>query len=96
MASTDPDRIYIENVRSFFKLPKRVAWMLCEMAVKEGYFKKEVALTCPNCGRVIKSSSKINNTQIINCSNCEVNEEDVFEFNEGDLNKIEYYKLNKK
>jgi transcription elongation factor Elf1 len=95
MASTDPDRIYVENVRSFFKLPKKVAWLLCEMAVKEGYFKKEIALTCPNCQRVIKTVKQVDKNEKISCINCEINEESIYEFRAEELNKIEFYKLNR-
>ena len=97
MAKTDPNRIYVENVRSFFHVPHSVAKFFCEMAVKEGYFKKKTAIVCPNnsCGRVIKSVDSIDN-DIFKCKNCEMNEEIQCEFDIDSVKKIEFYQLNRK
>lgn len=91
---TNPDRIYVENVRSFFNLSFRFAQVLCELAVRKGLFRKRVGVTCPNCERIMVSSDsdKILNGDI-NCEVCEMNEEDRHIFNVRDLKKINYYQL---
>jgi hypothetical protein len=97
LENTDPNRIYVENVRSFFNLPYKAAKFFCEMAVKENYFRKKIGLECPNhnCKRIIKS---INIDQEIEdhirCSTCELNEEEKFVFNKEEINKIIFYQLN--
>lgn len=50
--NTDPNRISVENVRSFFSIPRWLAAFLCEMAVREGAFAKHKAVHCPTCGRI--------------------------------------------
>ena len=94
ISKTDPDRIYVENIRQFFRMPYRVAKGLCEMAVKERVFNKKEALICPSCGRVIKSCEV--NEELkgkIICTVCQANEEDSFCFNVNDLGRRIYYQL---
>lgn len=97
ISQIDTNRIYVENVRSFFHVPYRVAKLLCEMAVKEGYFRKKTALVCPNdnCKRVIKIQGKLNDDNTIKCENCDANEENKCEFNIDELQKVEFYQLNR-
>lgn len=91
---TDPERIYVENVRSFLHLPFSVAQLLCNMAVRERLFKKKVGVECPNCGRLIKTYSDINEIEHnIHCATCELKEEDKFNFESKDLKKITFYQL---
>ncbi len=97
IAKLDPNRIYVENVRSYFHVPYMVAKILCEMAVKEGFFKKKIALVCPNdnCKRIIKTQDSLYGLSRIKCRNCEANEEDKCEFDISELEKMEFYQLNK-
>ena len=55
LSRTDPDRIYVENIRSFFSIPKSWASFFCELAVREGVFGKKVGVLCGNddCRRII-------------------------------------------
>ena len=93
MSDTDPSRIYVENVRSFLSVTTSLAKLLCEMAVRENYFEKEIGYICPNCSRIICSSTSIATNDKASCLVCQNNEESSFEFNVSDLKKIEYYKL---
>ena len=93
--STDPDRIYVENIRSFFNLTTPIAKVLCEMAVRDKLFKKKVGFECPNCGRIINSYNS--NSEIpkkIKCDTCELLEKEDYLFNEINVNKITFYQLN--
>ncbi|MDC8104711.1 hypothetical protein MTQ00_09180 [Chryseobacterium sp. B21-037] len=93
--STDPDRIYVENIRSFFNLTTPIAKILCEMAVKDKLFKKKVGIECPSCGRIINtynSTSEI--PQKIKCDTCELLEKEDYLFPEVSVNKITFYQLN--
>ena len=91
----DPDRIYVENVRSFFGLPYSVARMLCEMAVRERLFLRRYGVMCPQCDRIIlsvKSESEI--PAVLTCDVCKQNERDRYEFKREECKTILYYKLN--
>jgi hypothetical protein len=93
---TDPDRIYVENIRSFYNLPYFAAKALCEIATKEHIFKKKFGLICPNndCRRIIHSyelNEKPDNT--ITCTQCLLDEHENSTFDTSTLEIIEFYQL---
>lgn len=97
ISATDPERIYVENIRSFYNIPTSVAKLFCEMATRENLFKKSYAIECPNdsCQRVISTvdlKSKVPNRIV--CDNCLLLEKDKYEFEKKDFKVIEFYKLN--
>ena len=80
ISSTDPNRIFTENVRSFFWIPKPLAVLVCEMAVKEGWFEAAYGVTCRNkrCRRIIESSKDLNKIgEKVICHVCLANEENM-------------------
>lgn len=96
IASTDPERIYVENIRSFYNISTPVAKIFCEMATKESFFEKYFAVQCPNdsCERIIvdfKTKQDIPDT--VECEQCHLLEKDKYEFKKTELNIIEFYKL---
>lgn len=99
ITNMNPKKIYVENIRSIFGLPRPVAKFLCEAAVKEGSFVKKYAVTCPNddCEKLIKSyDSKKEIPESIVCDNCEDFERHPYEYEKKDLSIIEYYQLKSK
>ncbi|SFZ90248.1 hypothetical protein SAMN05428642_101825 [Flaviramulus basaltis] len=95
----DPQRIYVENVRSFFRIPFKAAKFFCEMAVKDKVFIKKYGIYCPNeeCGRLIKSySSRDEVENHVNCETCEMADREKFNFDKEDFEIIEFYQLFKK
>ena len=99
--STDPNRIYVENIRSFFNINTFMAKFFCEMGVKEGILVKNIGLVCPNeeDGRIIKSMSYSDfkaksGEEMIVCDLCELNGLDDYEFKLKDLRTIIYYSIN--
>ena len=93
---TDPDRIYVENIRSFFRVPYTVARFFCEMAVKEKFFKKKVGVFCSNedCRRLIKSyDSRLEINDEIICDICEDLGKEKFVFVKEDIEIVEFYQL---
>ncbi|KIC01697.1 hypothetical protein OA88_12630 [Flavobacterium sp. JRM] len=93
---TDPDRIYVENVRSFFNLPYNVAKKLCDMAVRQNYFRKKYGIYCKNdeCRRIINVYDKTEDVpNQIECYICEANEKEHYIFNKNEVEIIEFYQL---
>jgi hypothetical protein len=93
---TDPDRIYVENIRAYYNLPFAAAKTLCELAVKERIFKKKIGVICPNdeCGRIIKSyDSEKQMDEKVTCIQCELRECEEHSFIAKDLEKIVFYQL---
>lgn len=48
LAQLNPDKIYVENVRSLLGVPNKVAVGICETAVRQGFFKRKVEVMCPD------------------------------------------------
>jgi hypothetical protein len=48
ISKIDPQHIYVENIRSVFGLTTPLARGLCELAVKQGIFRKAVEVRCPD------------------------------------------------
>lgn len=91
---TDPDRIFVENIRAFYNLPHFAAKTLCEIAVKERIFRKKIGLICPNDESIIKSydiGEKQDET--VACEKCLLREEEKYYFDTKDLEKIIFYQL---
>jgi hypothetical protein len=94
--NTDPQRIYIENIRAFFNMPFSLAKFFCELAVKEKVFNKKIGILCPNenCERIIQScdiDEQINETIV--CIQCELMEKVEYRFKADELERITFYQL---
>ena len=95
LEQTDPDRIYVENIRAFFGIPFNVARALCDLAVREHIFVRKIGLSCPTDHRillVVDSESEI--PAKVRCEVCEANERDQYEYNGAELERVVFYKLN--
>ncbi len=95
ISELDPDRIYVENIRSILKTNTRIARFICKLAVRKGYFEKYYAISCKNetCGRVIKSYQ--DKTEIpleLVCQMCEEDGTLVYTFATENLIVTPYYK----
>ena len=94
---TDPNRIFVENIRSFYGMPTKVAKFFCDLAVREGVFIKKYAVVCPNssCERIIRTFDSLDEIPAeITCETCEVQgDEATFGLSEKSI--ITFYQLNK-
>jgi len=91
----DPERIYVENVRSFFGISFSFARLLCEMAVRERLFLRRYGVMCPYCDRIILSvTSEKEIPDTLTCSVCELNERARYEYRRDECAVFPYYKLN--
>jgi|SRR4051794_24032279 hypothetical protein len=90
----DPGKIYVENVRAFFKVPTVVAKLMCEMAVVDKLFEKKIGLVCPGCGRILASYYKESEIPVdVLCDICEADDKDIYEYKSIDLERITFYRL---
>lgn len=93
---TDPDRIYIENIREFYNLPYVAAKTLCEIATREHIFRKKIGILCPNdeCRRIIKSYDMgEKQDETITCTHCLLRENERHSFDTKELDKVIFYQL---
>jgi len=98
LENTDPNRIYVENIRAFFNIPTRLARWLCNLAVNEGSFEHYYVVICPNeeCERVIVEVAENEKvpTQIA-CEVCEGLGRDPYEFPGSGCMVMDAYRLAK-
>ncbi|MCG8253188.1 hypothetical protein [Tenacibaculum finnmarkense] len=93
--ATDPKRIYVENIRSFFNISTPIAIVFCEMAVKQNLFKKRIGIECRNCGKLIvhfNTTTDLPNK--ITCDNCQLLENEKYEYDKNEINKLIFYQIN--
>jgi predicted RNA-binding Zn-ribbon protein involved in translation (DUF1610 family) len=92
--STNPSRIYVENVRSFFGIPTSMARLLCSMAVKARFFNHRIGFLCNNCSSIIVSyADQEQQDEMFTCEKCEFNEVENYHFKRKDLSTIDFYEL---
>jgi len=91
---TDPDRIFVENVRAFYNLPYVAAKALCELAVRERIFKKKIGVICPNDESIIKSYDIDEEQDVtVTCEKCLLREEEQYTFDTKELKQEIFYQL---
>lgn len=96
--SLDPDRIYVENVRSILNVNSRLAKIVCNLAVKKGYFKRYYAVECKNdsCGRIIESfEEKEEIPSELHCYICKDDGLEKTSFKKEELKTIVFYQYQK-
>lgn len=75
VAELDPERIYVENVRSILGVPFWVARLVCEAGVREGSLAERHAYYCPNHDNhrvVLVSDTPLDGEKIVECEVCEL------------------------
>ena len=95
LETLNPDRIYIENIRSVLGSNTRIATIICNIAVRQGFFVKRYALACKNdsCDRILASYSSLDQIpKRITCDFCEEEGKMESTFNSSDLDIIPFYK----
>jgi len=58
LEALDPDKIYVENVRSILRVSHGLALRICELAVRQGLFSKFVAVQCPDGSEAAHASAE--------------------------------------
>jgi len=96
VAETDTYRIHVENVRSFFGFPTKIARLICELAVRQGTLTRKFAYYCPNKDNhriVVASDAPLGEGAKITCELCELSGENRSEFNAAECKREIVYAL---
>ena len=93
LSALNPDKITVENVRSILRVPRAIAEKICEIAVRQGAFRKFVAVECPDGSEAAEAEREDDLPQLVTC----FAEEDGF-IHEVDLptrtlRKVTFYRL---
>ena len=94
LAELNPDKIYIENVRSVLGVSYRKALDICEVAVRQGFFKRGVEVLCPDGAVAASADSEAELPPTVNCWTEEDGHYKEIEQQTDKLRKIIFYKLN--
>jgi len=89
----DPDKIYVENVRSILRVPHGVAVRICELAVDHGVFKKMIAVECPDGSEAAAAESESGLPPTVTCYTDDGGFMSEVELNTDTLRKVTFYRL---
>lgn len=94
---TDPQKIYVENIRSFFGVSTKIAQFMCDSLVKQKKLTKRIGYICPNhlCKKIIFSERHGNTLKKaeVHCINCEIRGQDSFSFDKNKLSTVIFYQI---
>ena len=93
LINLNPEKIYIENVRSLLGTSYYRAEEICEKAVSQGLFRRSIEVLCPN--NVVAASAE-RNEDLPSQVTCWIEEDgDIIEktFPVTDLKKVTFYRL---
>lgn len=94
LSRLNPQKMYVENVRSVFGVSERAAQRYCDTAVRQGVFSRFVEVRCPNGSVGATAESEDNLPETVHCW-----QEEDGDFTEAvlltrELPKAVFYRLN--
>lgn len=94
LAKLNPNKFYVENVRSLMNVSTEKAKSLCDTAVRQGFFSTGLEIICPD-GTVAKSiESGENIPETVICYLEAGNSYEEVELETNELERNTYYRLN--
>jgi len=94
LSSLNPDKIYVENVRSILGVSHRSAVRILETAVRQGLFKRGIEIQCPD-GTVAASADAEEKLPVtVHCWTEEEGHPKEVELPTESLTKTTFYRLN--
>lgn len=94
LRNTDPQRIYVENVRRFFGIKTALAKALCELAVREGLFIRCVAILCPTDERVVEEPCGDDPLpETVHCDVCEGFNRERSDYPITECRRLDFYRV---
>jgi hypothetical protein len=94
LAELNPEKIYIENVRSILDVSYDAAKRICETAVRQGEFRRGVEVMCPNGAVAASADTEDELPQTVHCWTEDDGHPEEVELQTASLRKIIFYRLN--
>jgi hypothetical protein len=94
LSSLDPEKIYIENVRSILGVSYSSAMRICETAVRQGLFKRFVEVKCPDGAVAASANTEAELPKTVRCWTETDGHLEEVEFSTESLAKATFYRLN--
>jgi hypothetical protein len=93
LSELNPERIDVENVRSVLRIPYAVALKICELAVRQGVFKKIIAVECPDGSAGAEAERESDLPPSVTCHSEEGGFVHDVELPTAQLRKVTFYRL---
>ena len=94
IAELNPDKIYIENVRSILNVSYDSAKQICETAVRQGAFRRVVEVVCPDGAVAASADTEDKLPRTVHCWVDESGHTEEVELPTASLKKTVFYRLN--
>ena len=95
IAKLNPDKIYVENVRSALRVTTAEASQICETAVRQGLFDRFVEVVCPDGAVATSAPTEAELPKTVHCWLEHDGEMQDVELPTNTLSKTVFYKLHK-
>lgn len=96
LASLNPDKFYVENVRSILGVSYAAAVGICETAVRQGLFERRVEVVCPDGAVAASADVEAHLPETVRCWHEAEGHLEAEELPTNSLEKKTFYRLNDK
>lgn len=93
IARLNPDKIYVENVRSALGVSSRQAQQIIDTAVRQGLFQRFVEVVCPDGVAVASARTEAELPEVVHCWKEENGNTEEMELPTSTLPKVVFYRL---
>jgi hypothetical protein len=93
LARLNPDKFYVENVRSILGISHASAVRICETAVRQGLFDRRIEVVCPDGAVAASADIEANLPETVRCWRQEDGHYEVEEMVTANLQKTTFYCL---
>lgn len=94
IARLDPNKIYLENVRSALGVSSGRAMRICETAVRQGVFRKYIEVVCPDGAVAVSAELGAELPESVRCWKEEDGNFEEVDFPTRALSRTTFYRLN--
>ena len=95
LSRLNPDKFYIENVRSILDVPYNKAKSICEEAVRQGVIKEHIEILCPDGTVAISVDDLVKIPKTVPCWEEVDGDYDEKEYETSTLEKQIYYRISR-
>jgi hypothetical protein len=94
LAQLNPNKIYVENIRSLLGVSSKAAQAICETAVRQGLFSRKIEVMCPDGSVAETADSEDRLSEFVPCRIEEDGQPDEVPTPTASLRKAVFYQLN--
>jgi hypothetical protein len=94
LARLNPNKFYLENVRAVLGVSARRAQMICETAVRQGFFRRGVEVLCPDGVAAATAEREDLLPPVVRCWLDQDGDLEEVELSTDSLRKQTFYRLN--